>query len=279
MMPEIGPFFPPASQPVPSVINEGQGIGATRPAGVFSDGGDTAKYIIQLRRFERPRFWMPGGVEFVWPLGVEGLRLTGSNKLGVHTYIGEKDASVQVLHRDEARFEMSGMFLGETASDNVRILRDALASVYPDDGAFLDLPPFQNSQKVYAETWDFTRENEARDDSWAYTVTFVRVGYGASVANPSTTKPPVNPVTSAANRGTSPHKFKVRDGARTLRAISNILYNTTELWREIYNENVKALNKLGIPLLKLPTAPLPLGMTLTYADMTGGGGGRSNLTV
>src|SRR6266542_1406411 len=69
----------------------------------FGFDRDAAAYIIALGRFVWPRIYIPGKASFVFPLGTEGLRLFGSAALGIHKYIGDNAAVVEVMHRDERR--------------------------------------------------------------------------------------------------------------------------------------------------------------------------------
>lgn len=275
---------------------DGSGIGSTLPSGVFSRSSDPAKFLVQARRFSRPRLSIPAGPSFVWPGGMEGVRLSGTNKLAVHTYLGLHNAQVQVLHRDEARIEMSGMFLGETGAENVRALRNVLTAIYPDEGAILILPGiFTDEQRVFCESYDFDKPEEERNDSFTYQVTFVRVGVGAETApiveidsptTPSSTgvtnsgsnstsgqgvvaPPSAAPNSSVAvgqtfaeTRGTSFSLAIVSDGFRTLRRIAYVTYGNSDKWGRIYSANKTDLDRLKIALHALPTALLPLGMVL-----------------
>lgn len=241
-------------------------IGEHLPAGVFRSRTDPAKYIIQLRRFERPKFFISGGDSFEWPLGTEGVRVAGAATLAEHKYIGDNASVVQVIHLDSRRIEMNGLFPGKTADENVRALLDIISLGYPPKGKWLILPGiFPLKQQVKVETYDFSRVAEDSTGSWSYSVTFIREGIGAKIRRPKVTSPPENPSMKPKNpKGKASRVFVAKDGARTLRAIAQLKYKDSSKWRKLYDMNRIALDKLGIPLHKLPTSLLPLGTKIRY---------------
>src|SRR5215510_358905 len=83
--------------------------------GVQNNDVDPARRLITLseHRHDRP-YLQSGDKVFAWPVGVEGLRRSGTASLGIHRYLGENSVDVQVLHKDEARIEMTGTFPGIT---------------------------------------------------------------------------------------------------------------------------------------------------------------------
>lgn len=261
-------YYP--DQQIPDVIGTHEGgIGQDRPPGVFEGKGDSAKFIVQLRRFKRPRLRAPNGDKFVWPLGTEGVTLTGQAKLGIHTYIGDDRAEVQVIHRDEARVEMSGNFLGETAALNFQALRAIIISNYPQSGLLLDIPDvFQFEHHVYVENYEFSHPEDDNEENFTYRVTFVDTGKTRKrLPKLKSTRPPTNPKTKKG-KGKAPTYVRVKDGMRTLRAISKKVYRDPNKWKTLYNKNKKALNQImkedGLPLAKLPTKPLPIGLKIYY---------------
>jgi hypothetical protein len=266
----VSVYFPPDDQPVPKVIGEhGTGIGSDRPPGVFEASGDTAKFIVALRRFKRPRLRTGHGDVFVWPVGTEGVTISGQAKLGVHTYIGDDSAEVQVIHRDEARVEMSGVFLGETAPANFRALRAIIISNYDPDGLLLDIPDiFQFEQRVFVESYEFSHDEENIEEDFTYRIVFVNSGRTRKrLPSPKTVKPPANPK-SKKGKGKPSTSVRVRAGERTLRAISKQVYKNANKWKTLYNKNKKALNEFmkeqNVPFAKLPTTPLPIGLKIYY---------------
>lgn len=250
----------------PSVIDNAIGSGITGP-GVFGHEDDPAKYVIERRRFERPSISVPGGPSFEWPLGVEGIVISGSATLAEHKYIGDNAVVLQVMHRDDRRIILSGMFAGVTGSENVRDLLEVVEADTPAAGKVLTLPAIilPKNQLVMVENYNFEHMQDDRNDSWTYTITLRRTGVRGLVKKPKVINTPVNPNSKKPkNKGKSGRVFTVRNGARTLRAVAKIVYKNDLRWREIYNKNQKALNKLDTPLHELPIKTLPLGMKLEY---------------
>lgn len=261
----------------PPTIDEDIG-GSISRAGVFGRSDDPAKYLIARRRFERPTLSIPDGLMFEWPLGTEGLRVTGNATLVEHLYVGDNATVLQITHLDNRRIEMSGMFPGLTGSENMRELLAVIVAESPDVGKVLSLPGiFIQNQLVVADTYDFDHPQDDRNDSWNYTVTFRRQGTRGKVTRKQVITSPQNPNTTKPNKGSTSYTFTVKTGARTLRAIAQLVLKNADLWREIYDLNQKALNKLDTPLYKMPTKPLPIGMKLNMpvvlAGGSGGGGG------
>jgi len=232
--------------------------------GVYRIGDDSAKYTIPPNWFEHPSLSVPGGATFVWPLGIEGFRLTGTAQLGIHRYIGENEVVVQVTHASESRIEMSGEFPGKTGVVNMRALRDVIEAKTPEDGKLLRLPGvFPLTQYVVIENWDFNHAEDDRTETVLYTVTFVKTGVGKRVKRRKEITPPPNPK-RRANRGNGSQVFRVRDGARTLRKIAQLVYGGSNQWTHLYTLNTQTLNRLNIPLHQLPTRLLPIGLRLNY---------------
>jgi hypothetical protein len=230
----------------------------------YDPEGDTSKFTFRPRVFDHPSLQVPGGDTFVWPLGTEGFRLTGNAQLGIHRYLGDDAAVVEVSHRSESRIEMSGEFPGKTGVLNMRALRDVLEAPTPEDGKVLRLPlVFTHEQYVVAENWDFNHAEDDRTETVVYTVTFVKTGFGKRVKPVKDFTPPPNP-TRKGNKGQGARTFRVRDGARTLRAIAHIVYKNSARWSELYALNKQALNKFHIPFHQIPTQRLPLGFRVKY---------------
>ena len=251
----------------PPVIRDS--LGENRPPGIFNDAGDTAKYLIERRRFERASLRVPPkGPRYEWPIGVEGMGISGSPGLAIHNYLGDNAPSVQVVHRDARRFEMRGILPGNTGSENMRGLLDVITAVAPLGYWILSLPAtiFTKEQQVVIENYTFDHPEGDFTGSWTYTISFIRTGVGAKKSKPKTTGSPVNPVGSTAKpkKGKTNRIFTTKNGANTLRAVAKIVYGNPSRWREIYNKNRKLLSSLNLPLAQLQYKRLPYGMKLNY---------------
>lgn len=252
--------------PHPPVISKP--VGATNPPGVFGYGINEAAYVVGLGRFQRPRIINPNGSDFVFPLGTEGFSIRGSAELAHHKYIGDNAAVIEVTHMDDRTIAMSGILPGKTAATNMVALLDVLTAKTPDKGKILVLPDvFGSQQKVVVEDYEFNRDETDRTGSIAYSITFVRTGVGKKIKKPGKTSPPSNPKRNKKNKGKKSHRtFVVKENFRTLRAISKKVYGNADKWKKIYNMNKYALQVDArgqvIPANKIPTALLPLGLTL-----------------
>lgn len=247
----------------PVIKNE---IGEELPNGVFRRTGDPAKYLIERRRFQRPTLSVVGGPEFEWPLGVEGLSISGSAAIAEHLFIGDNAAVLQVMHYDNRRIVMTGMFPGSTGSENMRDLLEVVTAQSRDNAKVLTLPSriFPKTQVVVPETWTFDHPEEDGNDSWTYSLTMRRMGVGNTVKPPKTTVSPTNPVHSTAKaKGKTTRVFTTTSKIRTLRTVASHIYHNPNRWREIYVKNSKALDKIGT-LAALNTKRLPIGMRLHY---------------
>ena len=225
-------------------------------------GIDAARYTVFPSWFEHPSIQVPNGGAFVWPLGTEGFRVSGTAGLGIHKYIGDNAVVFEVAHTDERRIELNGAFPGATGTDNMRELLNIL--VGKSNYKILRLPGiFPLEQYVTMESYDFTHEETDRTKSVLYTVTFLRAGVGKKVKRRKTTNPPQNPK-KQTNKGKPARVFVVREGVRTLRGVAQRLYHNPNRWDDIYEINRQALSKMGIPYHQMPTRRLPLGMKLRY---------------
>lgn len=239
---------------------------AARPP-VIGSGTDQAKYLVAPNKFDHPRLSIIGGDEFVWPLGIEGATISGQVRVAEHLYIGDNAAVLQVMHRDDRRIELTGQFPGDTGSENMRDLLEIIQAETPDDGKILTLPGvFPKQQLVVIESYSFNHPEDDSTASWDYTIALRRQGVGRKIAQP---KPRPNPPALGSNRaavakGKSSRVFTVHAGGNTLRAAAQIVFKNPNRWREIYDKNQKVLNKLGVPMVQLPTHRLPYGMKLRY---------------
>jgi hypothetical protein len=210
-----------------------------------------------------------GQLSFEWPLGVEGVRISGSPTLAEHRYIGDNDVVLQVTHADDQRIVLTGMFPGLTGTQNMTDLLAVIRADQPKLGKVLRLPHIVFPQEIYVAIadYDFDHPEDDRNNSWTYTVTFRRTGLGKYVPRPRSISSPVNPHTrrgAAKPRGKSSRIFTVHAGANTLRAVAQLVYGNPNRWADIYNLNKKTLKKLNVPLHMIATKRLPLGMKLNY---------------
>lgn len=247
----------------------GDSLGETLPSGIFVTKGDTTKYLIQRRRFERPTLRIPPkGPKYEWPLGVEGISISGSPGLAIHNYLGDNAPVVQIVHRDSRRFALTGIFPGDTGSDNMRSLLGVIEAVAPLGYWILSMPAtiFLKEQQVVIEDYNFDHPEDDFTGSWAYSISFIRTGVGARKAKKKTTRSPNNPIGSTRKppKGKSNRIFTTKNGANTLRAVAAIVYGNANRWREIYNKNQKLLKSLNVPLAQLQYKRLPYGMKLNY---------------
>jgi hypothetical protein len=261
----VSVYYPPDGQPIPPLIDDP--IGAGSPPGIFESKSDSAKFIVQLRRFRRPRVRkLSTGDGFVWPGGSEGVTISGSAKLGIHTYIGDGNADVQVVHRNEGRIEMSGRFLGKTAAANVRLLKNILTQTYLNTGLKLDLPGiFTYEHDVFCENYEFVHEESEISQDWTYRIVFVDAAHSKKRIPPAhAVRPPPNP--RGTKKGTPPAYLVVKDGMRTLRAISKKAFGNVNKWHLLYDANRKTLDQImadkHIAFALLPTTLLPLGLKI-----------------
>jgi hypothetical protein len=227
---------------------------------------DTARYVVPLSSFQRPRLYVVGGGEFEWPLGTEGMRLSGAATLAEHKYISDNAPSIQVTHRDASTIELSGVFPGRTGAENVRALKQMLVQVDPPDSKRLELPGIlTQAQKVVADSWEFSRIEESKWD-FQYTVTFRIIGVTTSKSTPGSPTAPTGP--KGNPKGKTIHQMTVVQGIQTLRMASFQVYGNPDRWKEIYELNKLPLSKLfpNALISQMPTKVLPLGFKLKYAS-------------
>jgi hypothetical protein len=251
----------------PPTIKES--IGENLPAGIFKVRGDTTKYIVERRRFERPSLRVPpNGPRYEWPLGVEGIGLSGNPGLAIHNFLGDNAPVVQIVHRDSRRIRLTGILPGDTGSDNVHGLIAVIEAVAPLGYWILTVPAgiLRREQQVVIEDYSFDHPEDDPTGSWTYSISLIRTGVGARRSKPKTTGAPVNPVgsTKKSPKGKSNRIFTTKSGGNTLRAVAALVYGNAARWREIHKKNTKLLNSLGVPLEQLQYKRLPYGMKLNY---------------
>lgn len=214
---------------------------------------------------------------FVWPVGTEGFRRSGAATLGIHKYLGRGYVDVHVVHRDEARIEMSGTFPGRTSVKN---MHDLIAILTMSGVKYLYVPGvFSNVQTVFVENYDFPHDREDRTHSIDYTVTFVRTVTGAKIdakqvaMMPLEDTGPSQRLNSTVNTQ-SERVVIVSDSMNTFRAISSAVYGDADKWRTLVDLNLDQVQTLNsgsngpqiheMPDYLLVTMRLPNGMRLRY---------------
>lgn len=169
-------------------------------------GQDPAKYLVDPGFWDdgsksmtpgdlaHARPWLDSGNRiFVWPSPTEGFRRTGTTMIGMHHYIGDQFVDAQVIHRDEARIEMTGVFPGLSGQDAMVDFGNTLNDDPPEAGMVLYVPGvFEQVKFVIPENWEFTHDADDQTHSIAYTVTFLMIGEGRRLPDPAGTAP-VNP--------------------------------------------------------------------------------------
>jgi hypothetical protein len=233
-------------------------------------GQDPARRLIPYSNLyhKRPTLESASKV-FTWPIGIEGLRRSGTAALGIHRYLGENSVDVQVLHKDESRIEMSGVFPGITGRQYMNSLIDVIMADTPERGKILHLPGvFPREQYVVVENYDFSHDEDDRTHSWTYTITFVRIEVGKRVKDPHGKPPPPQPGVKTNNRGKAGRIFTIKDGVRTLKAVAKLKYGDADDWRKLLNANRQTLRaymgRHNISMHQLPTHRFPIGTKFRF---------------
>lgn len=264
-------------------------------------GQDPARYLVDPGQWNEgtkkmsagqlahARPWLDSGVRiFIWPVPTEGFSRSGQSMLALHHYIGDQFADAQVIHRDEARITLTGVFPGITAQNAMASLVNTLNDDPPDAGMVLNVPGvFDQVKFVIPENWEFGHDPDDQTHSISYTVTFIQIGERGRVSDPGGAAPPVNPSSVSANPSTTPsanvisaggaapvtpaqsqyfpNGFTTKSGVQTLKAIAFFSYGTPDRWEDVYNLNQELINRItkNAPKSKLPTYLLPVGVTFT----------------
>lgn len=228
---------------------------------------DSARFVVPLSKFQRPRFYILGGGEFEFPIGTEGMRLTGSATLAEHKYVSDNAPYIQVTHRDAATVTMEGELPGKTGSENMRLLRNMCMAADPPDGKRLELPGiFTQAQKVVSDNYEFSR---AENDPWGFTYMIVFRIIGVMATKHQTSASPAVPSGPKGNpKGTSVHTYTVIRNTETLRSVAFLVYGDADLWRNIYDLNKTVFSKLfpNAQISQMPTKLLPIGTKLQYRE-------------
>jgi hypothetical protein len=224
---------------------------------------DDASYVSKPGiNFMRPWLAVRNGAAFQWPGGMEGFSLVIDPTLGIHKYIGDNDAVVEVIHAGEEHFTLSGNFVGDSAPDLIRALRAVVKADSKTEGKILWLPEVvQYAQRVQIVHAEFSRDQEARGRDSTYSIEFVRMGHIDLALDPT----PV-PVVPQPKQGKHKPARSVRVDAKhnTLRKIALWKLKSSAKWRVLYNANMQWFVRHSVPLHKAPDYRLPLGLKLNY---------------
>jgi hypothetical protein len=260
--------------------------GVVRRNAIWNDGvgADPAKYLVNPGsislapggvkaspgnlRHARP-YLLNGSKFFAWPVGTEGFTRSGAAVLGLHQPIGEDSYIGVTVNREGARIELTGMFPGISAQDNMRDCLDVITSKQ-DDGMLLNMPGvFDNVQIVLPENWNFNHSEDDRTHSITYTISFVRVAVGKPTKDPHGKPPHQNPSVRKLPKGKHHKIFTVKSGARTFRAIAKVVYKNQNSWQKLVQLNEGVIKKYNrnhpdIPKHQLPTFRWAIGTKLRY---------------
>lgn len=241
----------------------------------WSPGDDTARYLVDPGEITGPGKGSPGNLRhrrahivsglkwFAFPVGLEGFEIDGQVSLGIHKYFGDNNVDARIMHREEGRITMSGLFPGKTAMSNYIACRDLLMSQPPERGMLLYAEgAFGREQYVLPEAWNFTHETEIGDSSIGYRITFIRLGVGKYLKDPSGSPPPANPSVSNQTPKGNARIWKVTSGSRTLRSIAQIVYGNAEKWPIIVDLNKDRTDKFAP--YQLPYHVWPIGTEFRY---------------
>ena len=232
-------------------------------------GMNPAKYLIpdSELRYARPML-RSGSKEFVWPVGIETFRHSGNALLGVRRYIGDNAADVQVVHKDEARIEMTGTFPGTTAVACMIALKDVILAETPDRGKILFLPGvFEEVKYVAVESYDFNHSEDDRTHSIDYTITFVIMGTGFSFQTPNATGTTTTTTSSPVVTATRPLSpggriLSTTGGASNFQHIAKIVYGNPDKWPKLVDLNQALF--ATIPAKDLPFKLWTEGIEIRY---------------
>ncbi len=252
---------------LPNPLNSPPQFGIREQIWEPNTGLDPARRIPYSKfRFALPKI-QAGKSIFVWPIGIEGFRRSGAATLGIHKYLGRNFVDVHVIHRDEAHIEMTGTFPGLTSRKNHADLINVLTAVGPKQ---LFLPGvFTRIQNVFCENYDFSHAADDQTHSIDYILSFVRTTTGDKVdAGVISAFATGQPQTSSIDNQ-SGRTVVVTDGARTSRAISNLVYGTPDKWQVLLdlNKDLISLYNPGLANMsafELSVARLAVGTVLRF---------------
>jgi hypothetical protein len=240
-------------------------------------------YVDPARRisYARHRHALPkifcGGMTFIFPVGAEGFRRSGSSTLGIHKYLGRGYVDVQVIHRDEAHIELTGIFPGLTSVKN---MQDCITILTMPGIKYLYVPGvFAHVQTVFVETYDFQHDPEDRTHSISYSITLVRTTTGKKVDDKAIALNDLGangPTRDAgANvKGLSERVVTVNDDMQTFRAVADQVYGDADKWRTLIDLNSDVIQQYNnrlvgptyslMPDFQLVNLRLEIGTRLRY---------------
>lgn len=232
------------------------------------DEDDTATYVAAPGvAFYRP--WLAANDKFtssvfIWPLGVEGFDLSIKPTLGTHRLIGDNAVYVDVVHKGEEQFAMSGNFPGLSGPANLRALRQLVYMATPLTGKVLYIPhilPY--AQRVVISDASFSHTEDERGQDMTYNITFMRTGY---VAKPRYNEPnlvePSRP--STGNERASKRSVVVDGKHNTLRKIALWKLGSASKWNQVYKLNAAWFRNHNVITAKIPDYRLPKGTRIYY---------------
>jgi hypothetical protein len=227
-------------------------------------GQDPARRLIPNHNLfhRRPSLWS-GKKVYIWPIGVEGFNRSGQAALGIHRYIGDEFVDVDVVHRDEARIGMAGLFAGNTSVINMRKLIDIINDPTPEPGKILVMPGiFEQVQYVNVENFDFRHDPDDQTHSISYEITFVRTGVGRRAKDPKGSPPVPNPSVRRKKRGKAKRKIRVQAGRQTMKQMAHALWGNQNLWPRLLDLNADEISArigVSVPQHQLPNYRFPIG--------------------
>lgn len=228
------------------------------------DENDSAYYIRRPgEAFLRPWLAVPGGIAFLWPLGIEGFTLSIDPTLGIHKYIGDNKVKVDVVHKGEERIGMTGSFPGMTGPDAMQALYNVVYADTPPGGKLLYVPfALDYTRRVTVVRANFAHGEDAHGTDLTYDIEFVITDLGPKVGDQIVTDSDVlQQGTSIGDQGTTQNRFTVTSKYNTLRKIATF---KKVAWDAIYNKNVAYFQKIAIPKYKAPDYRLKAGVKLYY---------------
>ena len=229
------------------------------------DNEDATYYILKPgENFLRPWISVPGGIAFVFPLGLEAFSLSIDPTLGIHRFVGDNKVVVDVVHKGEERFSMTGSFPGKSSVSAFRALRQVVYADTPANGKIVYIPYLMpHAQRMVVASARFDRSNDERGMDLSYDIEFVRVGTDESF-NYDTLRP-TEPITQPSpGTGTTTKKFRANSKYNSLRKIAALKYKNASKWQRLYTLNAKWFKKRNIPAHKAPDYRLPLGTVIYY---------------
>jgi hypothetical protein len=237
-----------------------------RPGEVTSPGKHTAGQWAHARPYISN-----GSSVFVFPVGPEGFTDQGQTTLGLHKYIGDENIDGVIVHREESRITLTGIFPGLTSVQNRIDCRAMLRQIPKDMGLILWVPGvFGQEQFVLPESWTFEHGEDDRSHSITYAITFVRIGTRKHIADPSGSIPPPQPGTKKTKpKGKPARIYTIRSSVRTLRGVAKVVYHDYDAWPRLVRLNEGQLNAWkkkhpSVPNYKIPTYRWPIGTKFRY---------------